>query len=339
MHTTDSDGTVSHQELGRIAAEAGLDFIIVTDHNTYRRGLEGRVGNTLLLVGEEVHDPHRERQSSHTLCFNIHEDVAQHAAHPQELLDAVAAQGGFCFLAHPFERDAAAFLPEPNISWRDWEVTGYAGIELWNYMSEFKASLKSRAHAVLYAFLPKLAISGPYPETLRKWDELLRTRRTSALGGADAHGTVYHMGPLSRAVQPYDHLFRCVNTHLLSEEPLTGDLEHDKATIYGALRAGRGFVGYEQPGAVAGLSFWARSGSAEATMGETLELHNALQLRATVPAPAMLRLLRDGRTIAQSRGRELAFMAPKPGVYRLEAYRRYAGRLRGWVFSNPIYVR
>jgi len=29
----------------------------------------------------------------------------------------------------------------------------------------------------------------------------------------------------------------------------------------------------------------------------------------------------------------------EPGSYRLEAYRRYLGKKRGWIFSNPIYVR
>jgi hypothetical protein len=338
VHTRLSDGTMTHQELARIAEKAGLDFLIVTDHNAREPDLEGRVGNTLVLVAEEVHDPEREPQSSHVLCFDIREDMVGCASDPQALIDVVAAQGGFTFLAHPFERDVAGFLPEPNISWRDWGVKGYAGIELWNYMSEFKAALGNKALAVLYAYVPALAISGPYPETLQKWDELLRRHRVSALGGSDAHGTVYHLGPLSRAVQPYEYLFRCINTHLLSAEPLTGDLERDKTTVYHALRAGHGFVGYERPGAVSGFTFWARSGDAEATMGEALALQGVLELRATLPGRARLRLLRDGKRVAQVQGNCLAVVTHEPGVYRVEAHRRLAGRRRGWIFSNPIYV-
>lgn len=339
MHTTASDGTVSHHELARTASEAGLDFIVVTDHNIYQPELDGWFGQTLMLVGEEVHDPEREPQSSHTLCFGITEDVAHHAADPQKLIDAVTAQGGFSFLAHPFEREVAGFLPEPNISWRDWHVTGYAGIELWNYMSEFKSVFKHKASALVYAYLPGLAIVGPYPETLRKWDELLKTRPVSVFGGSDAHGTVYRLGPLSRAVQPYDYLFRCVNTHLLTEEPLSGDVEADRATVFGALRTGRGFLGNERLGAVAGFTFWARSGDQEATMGEVLSFQRAVELRATVPSKATLRILRDGEVIAKARGRQLALLTPRPGVYRAEADRWFAGRRRGWIYSNPIYVR
>jgi hypothetical protein len=339
MHTVHSDGTKTHGELGQVAKEAGLDYIVVTDHNVLVPGVEGWYGKTLVLVGEEVHNIERAPQSSHTLCFDIHEDAAAYAADPQRLIEAVAAQGGFTFLAHPFEHDALPFLPEPNISWRDWQVTGYAGIELWNYMSEFKGALKSKAHAVLCAFFPALTASGPYPETLHKWDELLQTRPVAALGGSDAHGNTYHLGPLSREVQPYEHLFRCVNTHLLSGEPLTGDVEHDRAVIYGALRSGHGFVGYEQPGAVAGFTFWARSGDGEATMGETLAMQGTVELHVTCPLPAELRLVRNGQVVSHARGRRLALVTHREGVYRVEAYRRYAGRRHGWIFSNPICVR
>ena len=339
MHTTHSDGTKTHRELGQIAEEAGLDYLVVTDHNVLVPEGEGQYGKTLVLVGEEVHDTERTPQSSHTLCFEIDQDVAEYASDPQRLVDAVAAQGGFTFLAHPYERDAPPFLPEPNISWRDWQVTGYAGIELWNYMSEFKGALRSKARTVLSAYVPALTASGPYPETLSKWDELLSARPVAALGGSDAHSKTYHLGPLSRQVQSYAYLFRCVNTHLLTEEPMTGDLGHDRATIYAALRAGRGFLGYEQPGPIAGFAFWARSGDAEATMGETLAMQGTVELRVTCPKPADVRLLRDGRTVAHVRGRRLALVGHHPGVYRVEAYRRYAGRQRGWIFSNPIYVR
>jgi hypothetical protein len=339
MHTGLSDGTKTHAELAKIASEAGLDFVVVTDHNIYAPEPEGWVGDTLLLVGEEIHDPDRQLQSSHILCLDIERDVVELAADPQAVVDSVVAQGGLAFLAHPFERDVAEFLPEPNISWRDWEVTGYQGIELWNYMSEFKSVLKNKAQALLYAYAPTLAITGPYPETLKKWDELLQERPVSVFGGSDAHGTVYHLGPIAREVHSYEYLFRCINTHLLSEEPLSGDLEHDRTLIYRALREGLGFLGYEQPAPIAGFAFWAHSRDQEATMGESLALHREVELRVSAPSPAWLRLLRDGQVVAETYGDQLVLLSHRPGVYRVEAHRRFRGRRRGWIYSNPIYVR
>lgn len=339
MHTPYSDGAATHRELAGIAEEAGVDVLVVTDHNVLAAGEEDWYGRTLVLVGEEVHDPARQPPSSHTLCFDIRRDLAGEAADVQRLLDAVAADGGFTFLAHPFERDAPPFLHDPIYSWRDWDVVGYAGIELWNYMSEYKSAMKNKAHAVLLAFAPALAARGPFPETLRHWDELLRERPVAALGGSDAHGGIYHLGPLRRTVQPYDYLFRCVNTHLLAAEPLTGDLAHDRRVVYDALRMGRGYVGYEQPGDVSRFSFWARSGAAVATMGEALPADGLIELRVRAPGRARLRLLRDGRPVARANGDCLDLVTHEPGVYRVEATRRYAGRERGWIYSNPIYVR
>lgn len=338
MHTQLSDGSKTYRELGSIAGAAGLDYIIITDHNVYLPDMDGWLGNTLVLVGEEVHDPNRDQQSSHLLCFDIQEDLSEQATDPQAVVDAVQAQGGLTFLAHPYERDVADFLPEPNISWRDWQVTGYDGIELWNYMSEFKSVLKNRMYAVIYAYMPALAIRGPYPETLHKWDELLQIRPIAALGGSDAHGKSYRLGPLSREVYPYEYLFRTINTHLLSVEPLTGDLAHDKSVIYGALRAGHSFLGYERPGPIAGFKFWARSGDAEATMGETLTLQRTLELRVESPGGGRLCLVRDGHIVAETRGDSLTLVTHQPGVYRVEVYRRYLGQQRGWIFSNPIYA-
>jgi hypothetical protein len=62
-------------------------------------------------------------------------------------------------------------------------------------------------------------------------------------------------------------------------------------------------------------------------------------LRARVPLPARLRLLRDGVEVATATGLALEREVEEPGVYRVEAYRRSKGRERTWILSNPIYLR
>ncbi|HZD10996.1 MAG TPA: PHP domain-containing protein, partial [Candidatus Binatia bacterium] len=60
MHTPYSDGEKWHKEVADDAIRAGLDFVIVTDHNVWVHGVEGYYendeGRVLLLTGEEVHD-------------------------------------------------------------------------------------------------------------------------------------------------------------------------------------------------------------------------------------------------------------------------------------------
>jgi hypothetical protein len=52
----------------------------------------------------------------------------------------------------------------------------------------------------------------------------------------------------------------------------------------------------------------------------------------------LLRLVRNGLVVAQAQGMRLIYNTLEPGVYRVEAYRRYHFRDRGWIYSNPIRV-
>ncbi len=346
LHTTYSDGVATIEEVVRIANLAGLDFIIPTEHNVLVKGLDGWYENTLLLMGEEVHDQQRQPESSHYLALNLKEDVAPYAQDPQAVINAVNAQGGFGFLAHPIEYDAPPFVEEPNLSWRDWQVSGYTGLELWNYMSEFKNRLPNKAAAILFCYFPRLVMLGPHPETLAKWDELLQQRKTVALGGSDAHGNTYRLGPLTRVVQPYDYLFRTVNTHILIQEAFNGQLDHDKQVVYSALREGRCFVAYDLLGDTRGFRFTAESQAANVKrqtsrviMGQEIALRGEVLLEVHSPRRADIRLLRDGRIVARKNGKSLGWTARERGVYRVEAYRSFLLRKRGWVFTNPIYVR
>lgn len=68
-----------------------------------------------------------------------------------------------------------------------------------------------------------------------------------AVGNSDAHGTPMSFGPFKRIIFPYEFLFRAVNTHILLERPLTGDVAQDKQRILKAIGQGHSFVGYDLP--------------------------------------------------------------------------------------------
>jgi len=337
FHTTYSDGSGSFEEVVRAAQEAGLDFFIPTDHNALVSEPDGWRGSVLLLVGEEVNDKEREPEVNHLLVAGIEREVFHYAKEPQALIDAVAAQGGLSFLAHPIERHSRYF-PQ-DFPWVDWDVQGYNGIELWNFMSECKAYISSKPVGLLLSLLPQLFVRGPWPEVLTLWDRLSAQRPIVAIGGSDNHRGSYRIGPITRHVFPYTFTFRTVNTHILTPSPFDRDLTHDRQLVYEALRAGHGWVGYDLLGSTAGFRFHGRSGGQTAIMGDTLPAGQTVELEASVPRRAKMRLLRDGQPVAQVWGRHLRYTADGPGVYRLEAYRWSWGRWRGWIFSNPIYVR
>jgi len=335
VHTPYSDGTMLHAQVAQAAARAGLDFVIVTDHNIWVDGVEGYYEGVLLLVGEEVHDTQRLPQCNHLLIYGAEDELATEAFDPQTLIDEVNIREGLSFLAHPVERSSPLGPDLAAIPWVDWEIDGYTGIELWNYMSEFKSLTQTRLSALFYAFNPGLGIKGPFPYALRLWDKLLNEgRRVVAIGGGDAHANVYSLGPISREVLPYEHIFGCVNTHLLVEHPLTGDLVADKEMIYSAMRAGHGYIGYDVPGSTRGFRFQARSGSKFALMGDELKRQAAVIIDVEVPVPADTRLLCNGKVVARSSGRGLQLTTAVPGVYRVEVYRRYRSRKRAWILAE-----
>lgn len=339
-HTVYSDGTGLHRDVGEAAARAGLNFVVVTDHNVWVDGVEGYHDGTLLLVGEEIHDVTRTPQANHLLVYGAEAELAPYAQDPQRLVEEARSRGALCFPAHPFERGSPLGPELDPIPWVDWDVEGFAGLEIWNAMSEFKGLMRNRLVALFRALTPGPGLRSPFRATLRKWDELLAAnRRLTAIGGADAHARTYHMGPLERVLYPYEDLFHWVNTHLLVERPMSGDLETDKTLIYGALRAGRTWVGYDRPAPTKGFRFHARSGARSATLGDELVRAGAINFEIKVPTRGDIRLLRDGRTAARARSTELRFTTAEPGVYRVEVYRTFRGLRRGWIFSSPIYVR
>ncbi len=348
IHTSYSDGSKLHADIADDAIAAGLDFLIVTDHNVWVDGLEGyyedEKGNrTLLLVGEEVHDARRRPAGNHCLVFGADREVSPHAADPQTLIDTVNAMGGFCFIAHPFEIGSPlSFGGELDaLDWVSWNVQNYTGLEIWNYLSEFKSHLTSKTAAVRAALYPNRYITGPLRKTLAKWDELLVSgRKVCCIGGGDVHGGTYSLGPLTREVFPYEFQFAALNTHILTSKPLSGELEHDKQLVLQALRQGNAWVAYNAAGDTAGFRFSAQGLKRQAIMGEELQpKRGGATFQVTIPSVGHIRLLCNGEVAAESVGTpHLLYRADQPGVYRVEVFTHFAGRKRGWIYSNPIYL-
>lgn len=344
MHTPYSDGSAYHAEIAQAALRAGLDFIIVTDHNSLIQGVEGYYGDengyTLLLTGEEIHDRLRHPQCNHLLVYGTGKELSHCAGDPQGLIDAVSVLNGLSFLAHPHDQALHRF-GEPGIPWENLEVHGYTGLEIWNYMSSAKEAMNGGWRTLLRtAFRPEDVIQSPNPDTLALWDSLLgQGKRVVGIGNSDAHGLVYRLGPLSHTVYPYDFLFSCVNTHILSTQPFLGNLEHDRDIIYRTLRHGSAFIGYDLLGSTRGFRFSANGQAGIAGMGGVLRLGGGVTLQALAKERCTIRLIRHGQIVAEVRGREnLTYTAQQSGAYRVEVWKEYHGLERTWILSNPIYL-
>lgn len=352
MHTTFSDGSGTVDDLARAARDAGLRWIIITDHDTLD-GLPqaGWRHDVLVIVGHEITPDH-----NHFLALNV-DTVVSREPPPQQFVDEVYARGGFGIIAHPDERIKNDF--KDIYRWDDWAVDGPSeragrpvGIELWNLMSDWGERLTRRNKELLF-FFPRLGLSGPTPETLAWWDRLNAAgRRTFGVGGVDAHAFRRRVPWGTAEVFPYRWIFGTLTNYLLLPEPLAPDPRAATHQVYAALAAGRSYFVNRLDGDCPELAFSCHGGhtghregsgipaSVPAvdhgrwTCGDTVSLAGgALTFAAETPLDAELHLVHDGRVLARGL-RALRHTVAAPGAYRLEGYRKG----RPWLYTNPVYV-
>ncbi|HEU5111324.1 MAG TPA: CehA/McbA family metallohydrolase [Micromonosporaceae bacterium] len=338
-HSTYSDGTGTVPEIAAAARANDLDYVLLTDHDTLAaadNGEEGWHGSVLVLVGEEV-SPYRR---NHYLAFGLREPIDHRGLSPAQIVARVNEAGGFGFPAHPLSRGSQRFTRgAQGMPWDDLDADGIAGIELWSFVTDTAERLNSIPDVLRFILAPGRFVDHPPPRNLAEWDRLGRRRRCVGLGGVDAHQVGIRVaGRVPLRLMAYRRSFRHLRTHLLVAEPLRHELEDDRAAVLGALRAGHAFLAMDSVGRAQGFRFWGEDSERVLWMGDEAPA-GEWTLRASLPAPARWRLVRDGAEVAAGAGTALEHRAEGPGVYRVEAYRHARGRERTWVLSNPVYLR
>jgi hypothetical protein len=110
--------------------------------------------------------------------------------------------------------------------------------------------------------------------------------------------------------------------------------------IYDALAKGHAFIGYDLPASTNGFRFTAHCDQNDYIMGDTVTGSKSATLQIKLPHASECHLLKDGEIIRSSQKRDsIIHKVSEPGVYRVEVYIEFKGTRRGWIFSNPIYVR
>jgi hypothetical protein len=312
VHSTWSDGTGTVLQIMRAAAKAGVDVVLLTDHDTLAardHGQEGWHGDVLLLVGEEV-----TPDENHYLAFGVGTVIRKSGRSPAEVCEAVAAQGGFGFAAHPFSQGSRLFKRR-GIPFRDLDCV--KGLELWSFVNDTGQSIDRWQDVVKFLVTPNRYVDHPPALNLRTWDELCRAQPVVAIGGLDAHQVgirVWRWVPLR--LMSYKRSFRHIRTHVLI------DGEPSRESVFAALREGRCYIAMDSLAPARGFTFE----------------HDGGTLRVRLPREARIRLLLGGEEVATASGVALDHAVEAPGAYRAEAYLQAYGRERTWILSNPLYV-
>jgi hypothetical protein len=334
IHTTYSDGTGTFPEVIAAARQAGLRWIIVTDHDTLEGApFAGWHDDLLVIVGHEITPDH-----NHFLALNVDSTVSSRLP-PQDFVDEVYARGGFGVIAHPDERIKNSV--KDIYRWDDWTVDGprqrdgrVVGLELWNLMSDWGEHITAR-NQVMNFLIPRLGLSGPTPATLAWWDRLnIAGRRTFGVGGVDVHA-FKHRAPWGEVeVFPYGWMFGTLTNYLLMDSPLSSDARTATDQVYAALTGGHSYFVNRLDGDAPAITLVARRGAEVYGLGDSPSLAGGpLLIEADVGADAYIRLIADGEVLT-SGVRRIRQSVAEPAVYRLEGY--WGGK--PWLFSNPIYV-
>lgn len=344
VHTYLSDGHATYQEIANAAMEVGIDGVIITDHNVFVQRKEGFYTNNdkrvVIFSGQEIHDQYRNPQKNHLLVFQPKMDYSLFAQNPSQLIQKVKSTGGLTFLAHPVDPELKV-IGEPNISWEDWNVSEYTGIELWNGFSEIKFRSHNYFQLLFYVLFPNYLTKQPLPSTLKLWDSLLAVNPSCvAIGGSDAHALHKSVLWLHKVIFPYAYHFRAINNHLLLNEPLSLELGVARKQILQAFKNGNLFIGYDRPYPTKGFRFYGQGLNKTFQIGDKIDIGDGITLQINLPIATECNLLRNGEVIKSWSGtNNCTYITKIPGIYRVEVYIQYHGSRRGWIYTNPIVAR
>ncbi len=338
IHSVYSDGSGEVKEIAGFANESGLDFIILTDHNTLRalhEGYEGWYDNTLLLVGCEIND---KENKNHLLALGVNEAYSTRLP-AKEYVRLVKEAGGLGFIAHPHEK-RNSMEKHPPYPWLEWDTDDFTGIEIWNHMSEWMEGLTEQ-NKYNYFIHPLKSVNMPSKETLDVWDKLNLKRRVVGIGGVDAHAhKVNLLGFFEVEVFPYKVLFKSIRTHVLTDKNIKENgnklpLDDAKKEIYESLRNGKCFFSNFNHGDAKGFSFYASDNSKIFQMGDLIPLFDNLILKVKVPGNGgTIRLMRNGELINSVNSVVAEFDVKEIGAYRVEVFIENSA----WIFSNHIRI-
>jgi hypothetical protein len=357
------------EEIIKAAKEVGVRVIMFTEHpaphyDYVKDGHQGMHDGVLVVPGAETNG---------FLAYPRQSIQDQKTETPQQLADAIAATGGLSFLCHLEERMDWKIA---GLTGMEMYNTHFDFMQEKRLVSALKNPLTLLALLPSLQKYPQefFAALQDYPaEYLKRFDQLSSEGRLTGVAGNDSHHNVgmrailqengkvliedrlgqklTELDPekialiqsfvkdkkpgdvvLELDLDPYERSLRHTSTHLLLTEQTV-------PAVWDALRQGRAYVAFDWIADPTGFLYFADTPTAAAPMGSEIPLTEELKLRVASPLPGIIKLLRDGAVVQETRARELSFEAQEPGVYRVEVWQNLDGDLRPWILTNPIYVR
>ncbi len=349
IHSNYSDGTGKIEDIVKAAAVSGLDFIIMTDHNTVKPkedGYEKWMNDVMVIIGYEVNDMENK---NHYLVLGLDKVIGSFEVldngelgctlNAKEYIKKIKDEGGFGFIAHPDEERHVMHGHEAY-PWTHWDTDDFTGIEIWNHMSEWIEGMNDDNK--LQRFLhPLKSIISPPKKTLARWDVIAQKRPVSAIGSVDAHAFKQNLlGFFEVEIFAYKVMFKSIRTHVLVKSEIKKNskkkFSESKDEILESLKNGRCFISNFYHGSAKGFRFFGEANDLVINMGDTISLkgRKKIMLRALAPQSCDFKLIYNGDKIQETKGMRADWDIDKTGAYRVECWLNN----KAWIFSNHIRV-
>ncbi|SEU23796.1 hypothetical protein SAMN05443572_106593 [Myxococcus fulvus] len=326
VHTTRSDGRGSPLDVVLAAKAAGLDFVLLTDHNDFTPPAPTWGEGVLLIPGVEI-----STSSGHLVAFGMERPLEGMTRWmpAADAVKAVEAAGGMTVLAHPVQK---------KNPWTDEPTAREAkGFELYSADTFFRHAMRNPVSRLLPAVGAYLAnpmhgvmvLVAPEPEPGARFMELSQEQPKRSFCAHDAHG-----------LPSYESVFSSLAMYLPPEQlpaPLPKDAKEAAALVTRALRGGSALCSFRALGEPEGFALeGVDPEQREARVGDVLKvrlpgLPDVDTVRVQVWGEG--RLGEDGTSV------ELT----GEGLVRVEVWAKGPGRFFGsewrpWIVPNPVRV-
>ncbi len=311
VHTTRSDGRGGIGEVVAAARAAGLQFVVIADHNVLAPEDAGWHDGVLVVPATEISAPY-----GHVVGMALPRALTKEERQ-RDTLGTIARLGGDAVLAHPFH---------PGRPFTRWARDDWAGMEVvsndtfWGLVQRDQAWWRAVKSLLLLPWDPGRSMLAFYQEPTRelaRYDAAAARRKVALLCASDAHGW-----------PTYGAAFEAFSMHV----PVTptGNGPADVDAVRHALLGGSAFCVLDAVAPASGVRL------SVSPAGDRIELAaSALPPRSR----AAWHLFRDGAPVGTMSSTPPGWAwncgGPCPrGAWRVE------GRIDGapWVFTNPVWI-
>ncbi|HIC57392.1 MAG TPA: hypothetical protein EYO94_08330 [Acidobacteria bacterium] len=346
VHSTESDGGGTVEEIANAARAANLDFVILTDHGDGTKSSSPRyIQDVLIISGIEI-----STDTGHYIAVGMRQAPYPLGGDAKGVVEDVRRLGGLGVVAHPYS-------PRGELSWQDFTLPVDA-IEWINGDSQWRSTgvLSLLSAGLHYFFRPVGSLTRVLhrpTDAMNMWDAMASNASVVGLAGLDAHarlatgsGDEGYAGGFVFRFPWYEELFRLFSIQVNLDRTQTGNAGADALNLLTSIQTGHVYSSVEGRATPAELTFFASLSNGDIVeMGDRTPSNQELQLVAKVNGPrgAAIRLLRNGTIVSESTNLELTYSvnsSDASAVYRTEVYLSEFAEEDDlpWIVSNPIFI-